>query len=90
MSGELEPDATGTYERAADHDGKPTWTRQDAQWSIWYNASHNRYFLSQTIGQYPGDFEDAWYENLTGPIPPPTLWPWNGNIGTAYLTEVPP
>lgn len=60
VSGTLDPDATGTYLRAADYGGRSAWTREDAAWSIWCTIAEPVYWLSPTVGSIPGEDEPGW------------------------------
>jgi hypothetical protein len=89
MSGELDPDATGTYEHNGYYAGEVVWSSDDEAWSIWKATTSGKWILSATPGIEPlFQVEAGWMGSMTinpqGPfyaVPPAT--------GTATVTEVP-
>lgn len=72
VSGMLDPDATGTYKRAADYDGAEAWTRGDSAWSIWRSTIFGYWIISETIGMFDPILDASWCrETVPGPITGP-------------------
>lgn len=62
MSGQLDPDATGSYEQLADFEGYPAYKHLTKQWYLWTEEATDALILSASLG---GDIGPtyAWWSN---------------------------
>jgi len=86
VSGTLEPDATGTYEQRAPHNGYPSWQRQDNAWWLWTAASGLAYFLTPQLGIEPDPPTAYWVSDQDPGTYPWVLEPQQGAVGIATAT----
>jgi len=90
VAGTLNPDATGTYTEGALVNGRPSYSRADNAWHIWWEDTSNppwKYWrLTSILGTYtlPG-----WATgSLTTDPPTGDYAPLRYTTGTATVTEI--
>ncbi len=64
VSGTLNPDASGLFERVGDYGGQHAWTRQTPGWSIWYCEPVGGFVISAAVGQQPTDPDNWWFHDF--------------------------
>lgn len=83
----INPDVTGTYVHAGEHNGKPYYQLQGQQWFIYYRPQNDVYYLGNT-SQLGGPGTHAWWSG-GGPYPFGTYHPDSGSpTGQPYAQPV--
>lgn len=82
VTGELTPDATGTYNDAGEHNGKRYYELAGNGWFLWWDGDAN-WLLSTEIGVT----EDNWWTR-TDPNIEGLYIPRGTATGTATVTEI--
>lgn len=80
VTGDLTPDATGTFELAGTHEGKDYYKRKDGAWFIWF-AGEDRYYMTPELG-HPSSTQ--WGHN--GPTIEGEYYPEFDAFGIATVT----
>jgi len=84
VSGTLEPDAAGTYERIADINGLPAFKRLDGAYYIWHDWGDDRYHLANVTDWYTAD--PMWVHTEASTTPQGEYVPEINGTGNATVT----
>jgi hypothetical protein len=79
VSGTLDPDAIGTYRRAADKNGREAWRRNDGAYYIWWSSDAGVWYLNSSETE-PESEEEPYWSKAASPETPTGLY----NPGNAY------
>ena len=85
MSGELTPDATGTYQSAGLTNGFPSWRRLDNNWALW-RADSGYAILSEQLGILPTGDDPFWTYSGHMELPTWTMYPEHEVTGEPLVT----
>lgn len=86
MSGDLTPDATGTYKRGPRINGEPSYSRLDNAWHVYYDDDDGWHYITTTLGVPPAPHAPGW-TYIGKPLPDPAVFSPNLDaIGDATWT----
>ena len=86
VSGDLTPDATGTYEPTTVTNGKPAWASTTPGWYVYWDIDFELWILNSVLGQAGTDAGPHW-ESGAGDDPTAIEYYWaNGATGVATFT----